>query len=92
MKTEGDGNDGTNITSTLPLIHSIREVLVENTHIVYPLSKVVINMRLASISRSFKLAYDSQIKDLFPRIYLNRYFKGLYARIRQFYWNRLLAR
>ena len=92
VKTEGDGNDGTNITSTLPLIHSIREVLVENTHIVYPLSKVVINMRLASISRSFKLAYDSQIKDLFPRIYLNRYFKGLYARIRQFYWNRLLAR
>ncbi len=86
VKTEGDGNDGSNLKTTIPLIYNIRDVfydLAARKRVFF--FNMLIGMRLASISRSFHINYDQHLKDLFPSCYLNRYYTKLFFYIRRYY-------
>lgn len=86
VKTEGDGNDGSDLKTTVPLVCSIKDVfydIAKRKNVFF--YKMLIGMRLASISRSFHINYDQYLKDLFPRYYLNRYYTRLFLYVRRYY-------
>lgn len=75
VKCEGNGNDGSNLKVTVPLTIADKEVLVNGLKGKFiPFKSTLINMRIASISRSFRIDYDTYLKGLFPKRYLNRYY------------------
>lgn len=79
VKTEGDGNDGSNLKSTVPLVKYDNELfhqVANNLNI--PFRKHIIGMRMAGIIRAFGIDYNPYMYGVFPEYYQNKYWRTLY--------------
>lgn len=84
VKTEGNGNGGSNLKVTLPFIFSDKDIFmgVARKHHVRFRNRII-SMRLAAISKGFKIDYDEYLTDLFPKYYLNRFWSFAYRVVKK---------
>ncbi len=84
VKTEGDDNDGSNLKSTVPLIYNDGEIFMDiarKHHVMF--RNQIVCMRLADISKGFRIDYDEYLTGLFPKYYLNSFWSFFYRVIRK---------
>lgn len=93
VKTSGDGNDGTNIAITVPLvindIELFREV-AKRERIMF--ANQIIGMRMAAISKSFGIDYNKYLKGVFPSCYTSLFWACMYRAMKKMQYFRLLTR
>ena len=79
VKSEGDGNDGSNLASTVPLVKYDKEVFEQVAKVqAIPFGKQIIGMRMAGIIKGFSIDYDQYMSDTFPKYYLNIIWQLIY--------------
>ena len=90
VKTEGDGNDGSNLKSTVPLVINDNDVfydVAKKNNILF--ANQIIGMRMAAISKVFGIDYDTYLSGVFPKCYLNKVWLIMYKIIRKIYIKKL---
>lgn len=84
VKTEGDGNGGANLKITVPIIFSDKEIFMDiamKHHVLF--INQIVGMRLAAISKGFRIDYDKYLTSLFPKYFLNGFWSFVYKVIRK---------